>query len=152
MIPEGTGSPHRVHYITPAHATRLERDGGRARLTLSEPSACMDRDFILVISSETLPRAFAAIIQHPDMEVTFDILTDWGVPGYILDLLRDYLDNHVDAGASRQAVETAVAFRLVLSAAKRSGSVSRDDVRVLRKVVGRFQVDKALERMTEGLV
>lgn len=99
-----------------------------------------------------LARAIPTIRSNPDMEVTFDMLAAWGVPEDILDLLRKYLAGTVSGGASRTAVETAVALRLVASAAKRSGSVARDDVRVLRKVAGRTQVDKALERMIEGLV
>ena len=51
---------------TPAHATRLERDGGHVRLTLSEPAASMDRDFIMTLRSEALPQAFA--ISAPDKD------------------------------------------------------------------------------------
>jgi hypothetical protein len=40
----------------------------------------------------------------------------------------------------------------VLSAAKRSETVSRDDMRVLRMGVGKVQADKELERMIERLV
>lgn len=51
---------------TPAHATRLERDGGHVRLTLSEPAASMDRDFIMTLRSEALPQAFA--VSAPDKD------------------------------------------------------------------------------------
>lgn len=51
---------------TPAHTTRLERDGGHVRLTLSEPAASMDRDFIMTLRSEALPQAFA--VSAPDKD------------------------------------------------------------------------------------
>ncbi len=45
--------------LTPSHKTLLVREEGRAKLTLSASTASMDRDFILVIRSESLPAAFA---------------------------------------------------------------------------------------------
>jgi hypothetical protein len=86
------------------------------------------------------------------MEVTLDMLAAWGVPEDILDMLRAYLASTVGGTTSRKAAETAVALRLVLLAAKRSGTVSRDDMRVLRMGVGKVQTDKELERMIEHLL
>lgn len=99
-----------------------------------------------------LARAIPAIRQRPNMVVTLDMLAAWGVPEDILDMLRAYLASTVGSTISRKAVETAVVLRLVLLAAKRSGTVSRDDMRVLRKEVGKVQADKELERMIERLV
>jgi hypothetical protein len=99
-----------------------------------------------------LARAIPAIRRRPDMEITLDMLATWGVPEDILDILRDYLANTVGDATSRLAAEKAVALRLVLGAAKRSGTVSRDDMRVLRKGVGKVQTDKELERVIERLV
>lgn len=99
-----------------------------------------------------LARAIPAIRSRPDMEVTLDMLAAWGVPEDILNILRDYLANTVGNATSRLAAESTAALWLVLSAAKRSGTVSRDDMRVLRKEVGKVQADKGLERMIERLV
>ena len=99
-----------------------------------------------------LARAIPAIRQRPNMVVTLDMLAAWGVPEDILDMLRDYLANTFGNATSRLAAESATALGLVLSAAKRSGTVSRDDLRVLRKVVGKVLTDKELERMIERLV
>lgn len=99
-----------------------------------------------------LARAIPAIRQHPGMEVTFDMLRAWGVPDEVLDMLRDYLANTFGNAALRLAAESAAALRLVLIAAKRSGTVSRDDMRVLRKGVGKGQDDKELEWLIERLL
>ncbi len=99
-----------------------------------------------------LARAIPAIRQRPDMEVTIDMLAAWGVPEDILDILRDYLTNALGNATSRLAAESTAALRLVLSAAKRSGTVSRDDMRVLRKAVGKVQTDNALKTIVEKLI
>lgn len=99
-----------------------------------------------------LARAIPAIRQRPNIVVTLDMLAAWGVPEDILDMLRDYLARTVGNATSRLAAESAAALRLVLSAAKRSGTVSRDDMRVLRKEVGMVQVNKELERIIKRLV
>jgi Ca-activated chloride channel family protein len=96
-----------------------------------------------------LARAIPAIRSRPDMEVTLDMLAAWGVPEDILDMLRDYLANNVDEATLRTAAITEMALRLVLVAAKKSELVSRDDLRVLRKRVGRVPTDKEFERIIE---
>jgi Ca-activated chloride channel family protein len=99
-----------------------------------------------------LTHAIPAIRRRPEMELTFDMLTAWGVPEYVLNTLMDYLTDTTNDATSRATTESAVAFRLVLIAAKRSKLVSRDDVRVLRKGFGRLSADKDLERMIESLI
>jgi hypothetical protein len=96
-----------------------------------------------------LARAIPAIRSHPDMEVTFDMLAVWGVPEDILDMLRDYLANTVDDATPSTTAITVVALRLVLVTAKNSELVSRDDLRVLRKRVGRVPTDMEFERIIE---
>lgn len=53
---------------------------------------------------------------------------------------------------SPRPTEKAVALNLILTAAKKSRTVSRDDVRFLRKVVGKIQTEKDLQAKIERLV
>lgn len=52
--------------LTPSHKTLLTTAEGRTCLTFSEPVSSMDRDFIIVFHSETLPQAFA--LSAPDKD------------------------------------------------------------------------------------
>lgn len=52
--------------FTPSHRTLLTQEEGRACLTISEPTTSMDRDFLIVFHSETLPQAFA--LSAPDKD------------------------------------------------------------------------------------
>ncbi|UTF51782.1 VIT domain-containing protein [Desulfomicrobium sp. ZS1] len=99
-----------------------------------------------------LEQAIIAIKKHPDMVITFAMLEAWGVAEDVLDALRDILANATGNDASSRPTEKNVAFSLILIAAKKSRTVSRDDVRLLRKVAGKIQTDKDLEERIDRLV
>ena len=93
-----------------------------------------------------LEQTIIAIKNHPDLVITFAMLEVWGVPEDILDALRDILTNATVPNASPSPTETTVALNLILIAAKKSRTISRDDVRLLRKVVGKVQAGKDLRQ------
>jgi len=94
-----------------------------------------------------LEQVIIAITNHPDLVITFAMLEAWGVPEDVIDALRDILAN-----TSPKPTEKAVALNLILIAAKKSGTISRDDVRLLRKLAGIIQTGKDLEARIERLV
>lgn len=94
-----------------------------------------------------LEQAIIALRHQPDLVITFSMLEAWGVPEDVLDALRDILTN-----TSPRPTEKAVALNLILIAAKNNVAISRDDVRLLRKVVGKNQTGKDLEEKIERLV
>ncbi len=81
-----------------------------------------------------LEQAIMAIRHQPDLAISFFMIEAWGVPEDVIDALRNILAN-----TSPRPTEKAVAFNLILIAAKKSGTISRDDVRLLRKVAGKNQ-------------
>lgn len=102
-----------------------------------------------------LSQAFQALRHHPHGDdITFDMLEYWGVPEEVLDELRELLANADGTGNSEVATEKGLVLALILTAAKRSGSFSRDDVRVVRKAFGKtgFPLMKGLEAQLEQLV
>ena len=99
-----------------------------------------------------LGQAIIAIGNHPDLTITFAMLEAWGVPEDILDALRDILANATVPNASPRPTEKTVALNLILIAAKKSRTISRDDGRFLRKVVGKIQTEKDLQAKIERLV
>jgi Ca-activated chloride channel family protein len=102
---------------------------------------------------DTIPaRAIPAIRQRPDMEVTFDMLAAWGVPEDILDALREISDHPTEPTASSRPTERTLALSLLLIAAKRCGAIPRDDVRLLRKALGKVQTNGYLEARIERLI
>jgi len=99
-----------------------------------------------------LARAIPTIRHRPDIKITFDMLKAWGAPEDVLDALRDILNNATDPTASSSPTERTLALSLILIAAKQSGSISRDDVRLLRKALGKVQTERGLESRIELLV
>ena len=85
-----------------------------------------------------LSEAFQSLRHHPHGDdITFDILEYWGVPEEVLDELRELLAKAGGIGNSDLATEKGFILALILAAAKRSGSFSRDDVRLVRKAFGK---------------
>lgn len=94
-----------------------------------------------------LEQVIIAITNRPDLVITFAMLEAWGVPEDVIDALRDILTN-----TSPRPTENAVALNLILIAAKKTKTVSRDDVRLLRKIVGKIQTNKDLQAEIERRV
>jgi hypothetical protein len=101
-----------------------------------------------------LSEAIQALRHDPHRDITFDILEYWGVPEEVLDELRELLANAAGTGDSDVATEKGLILALLLTSAKRSGSLSRDDVRLVRKAFGKtgFPLTKELEAQLEQLV
>ena len=99
-----------------------------------------------------LARAIHAIRHRPGMEITLDMLAAWGVPEDILDALREISDHRTEPTASSHPTERTLALSLLLIAAKRCGTIPRDDVRLLRKALGKVQTDGDLEARIELLI
>jgi hypothetical protein len=85
------------------------------------------------------------------MDVTFEMLAVWECPKTFW-IYAETIWPTLSAAPFHAGGRIGGALRLVLGAAKRSGTVSRDDMRVLRKKVGRVQADKKLEGMIERLL
>jgi hypothetical protein len=106
-----------------------------------------------------LEQAISAIRHQPDLVITFAMLEAWGLPEEIVDalnaLLRDTLlgiaTAQTDAKAS-QATETAISLTLALLAAKRDGSIKRDDTRLLRQALSTFAVAPRLKTSVEDIL
>lgn len=106
-----------------------------------------------------LEQAIRAIRHQPDLVITFAMLKAWGLPEEIVDalnaLLRDTLlgiaTAQTDAKAS-QATETAISLTLALLAAKRDGSIKRDDTRLLRQALSTFAVAPRLKTSVEDIL
>jgi Ca-activated chloride channel family protein len=99
-----------------------------------------------------LKQAIIAIRNHPDLVITFAMLNTWGLPEEIVDALNSMLNygSHTVIFAQGQtqaphATETAIALTLILLAAKKATSTNRDDVRLVRKNLNKFTLDKRLE-------
>ncbi|MDO9583748.1 MAG: VWA domain-containing protein [Desulfomicrobium sp.] len=99
-----------------------------------------------------LEQAIIAIRNHPDLIITFAMLKDWGLPEEIVDTLNSMMSDasHIALRTqgqthAPQATETSIALTLVLLATKRTASISRDDVRMVRKALNKFALDKRLE-------
>lgn len=101
-----------------------------------------------------LSEAIQALRHDPHGDITLDILEYWGVPEEVLDELRELLANAAGTGDSDVATEQGLVLALLLTSAKRSGSLSRDDVRLVRKAFGKtgFPLTKGLEAQLEQLV
>ncbi len=102
--------------------------------------------------STLLTQAIFMIKTHPNIDITFDMLEVWGVPEDILEALRDIMSDASIYDSSSRPKEEAVAFKLILIAAKKSAAVRRDDVRLVRKALGEIVLAKELEAKIELLV
>lgn len=99
-----------------------------------------------------LKQAIKTITNRPESDVTFEMLETWGMPEDIMDALRVILDSINGADASSMLSEHSLALNLILIVAKKSGTIPRDEVRLVRKAVGKNQIEKELTEMIERLV
>jgi Ca-activated chloride channel family protein len=105
-----------------------------------------------------LEQTIIALKKHPDMVITFTMLEAWGLPEEIVDalnaLLRDTLLGIATAQTDAKAspTETAISLTLALLAAKRDGSIKRDDTRLLRQALNTFAVDPRLKTSVEDIL
>jgi Ca-activated chloride channel family protein len=130
----------------------------RSHIYLEEACDCFERidtSWIKTVISHTLRH----IQSHGEIDVTFAMLKDWGLPEEIFDALNTLLqDTHLGKTTAKadtktiQTTETAIALVLVLSGAKKEASITRDAMRLLRHAMSKFALDTKLKASVEDIL